>query len=89
MLSPRWGDAAGVPHPLGEMTTAHILNAQRYVRAGNGEFGPMLRAGCSGFGNREWDVLFETELVRRARVEFAAGSRSRGRFEHKESGYEH
>jgi hypothetical protein len=47
------------------MSTDHVRNALRYVHQGDGEHGPMLRLGCSGFTNGEWLRLFEAELRRR------------------------
>lgn len=68
MLTPVWVCANGTSVRLVSMSTAHILNARTYLISGDGPYGPMLRAGCSGFTNREWIRLFETELLRRSRV---------------------
>ena len=38
----------------------------RYLQVGTGEYGPMNRPGCAGFTNREWLLLMEAELTRRA-----------------------
>lgn len=48
------------------MSTEHIISVQRYLRAGIGEYGPMLRSGCSGFSNSEWLWLLAAELRRRS-----------------------
>jgi hypothetical protein len=52
---------------LALMTSAHMRNALEYLRIGTGQFGPMLRYGCSGFTNQEWIQLFRAELLRRSR----------------------
>lgn len=62
MLTPLWIRANGKPVRLGQMSTAHILNVLRYLRTGDGEYGPMVRPGCSGFTNAEWMQLLEAEL---------------------------
>lgn len=66
MLTPEWVCADGSAVRLGAMSTSHILNARDYLLTGAGPYGPMLRAGCSGFSNHEWIRLFEGELLRRA-----------------------
>lgn len=66
MQTPEWICADGTPVRLSEMSTEHVMNVQRYLRAGTGEYGPMLRPGCSGFTNAEWLVLLEAEVRRRA-----------------------
>jgi len=53
---------------MSAMQTSHIYNALRYIQQGTGNFGPLTRHGCSGFTNREWERLFQAELVVRARV---------------------
>jgi len=50
------------------MSSDHIRNATNYLRVGTGEYGPMLRPGCSGFTNGEWLLLFAAELLRRSRT---------------------
>jgi hypothetical protein len=49
------------------MPSDHVRNAANYLRVGTGEYGPMLRPGCSGFTNAEWLQLFSAELARRSR----------------------
>ena len=68
MLTPEWVCNDGLPVRLGVMSTPHIVNAMAYLLLGTGPEGPMLRPGCSGYSNREWILLFETELRRRTLV---------------------
>lgn len=68
MQTPDWIDGYGRPIPLATMSSSHIRNAMRYIQAGNGHLGPLLRPGCSGFTNGEWILLMATELMRRART---------------------
>lgn len=49
--------------PLGAMSADHIVNCILFLRSGQ-----MVRPGCSGFSNREWELIFLTELKRRARL---------------------
>lgn len=66
MLAPFWICADGTAIRLAEMSTEHVRAALRYLHAGSGDKGPMLRPGCSGFTNEEWVTLLEVELRRRA-----------------------
>jgi hypothetical protein len=75
MKTPDWVTACGDEIPLACMTADHIQNAMSYLHAGTGEFGPMVRSGCSGFSNAEWMRLFTAELGRRNR--FSATSTQR------------
>lgn len=52
---------------LSNMSTEHVRAVLRYLHAGDGDKGPMLRPGCDGFTNSEWLLLLETELRRRAK----------------------
>jgi hypothetical protein len=65
METPLWICSDSTAVRLSEMSTAHVRNALLYLQAGTGEYGPMLRPGCSGFTNSEWLRLFEAELRRR------------------------
>lgn len=65
METPEWIRADGTLIRLSEMSTEHVMNVQRYLREGTGEFGPMVRPGCSGFTNSEWLLLLGAELLRR------------------------
>jgi hypothetical protein len=66
--TPDWITARGIPIPLANMTSAHITAVMHYIRLGTGEYGPLLRTGCSGFTNSEWLALCGTELLKRARA---------------------
>lgn len=66
MQTPLWIRADGTPIRLSGMSTEHVRNALRYVHLGNGNHGPLLRSGCSGFTNAEWLLLFAAELLRRS-----------------------
>jgi hypothetical protein len=66
MRTPDWIDAYGRHIQLSAMTFDHIRNAMRYIVRGDGELGPLLRGGCSGFANAEWVRLMEAELMLRA-----------------------
>jgi hypothetical protein len=68
MRTPYWVTYNQDHIPLAQMTTPHIMNAMRYLVRGTGEYGPMIRGGCSGFTNAEWLLLFRAELLRRSRA---------------------
>ena len=68
MQTPLWICADGTPVRLAAMSTGHVRAAWRYVHRGDGDRGPLLRTGCSGFSNYEWLMLFAAELRRRARL---------------------
>src|SRR4051812_4800820 len=68
MQTPAWVTNDGRAISLSTMTTAHVQNVLAYLHAGDGERGPLLRPGCSGFTNAEWLVLMAAELTRRARL---------------------
>jgi hypothetical protein len=68
MITPDWVTHGGQQIQLSRMTSAHIRAVIRYLQVGDGEHGPMLRAGCSGFSNFEWILLCKCELTRRARL---------------------
>jgi hypothetical protein len=67
MRTPDWVTACGERIPLQNMSDEHIRNVMRYLATGDGEHGPMLRDGCSGFSNAEWLCLCASELFRRRR----------------------
>jgi hypothetical protein len=67
LKAPFWVTASGEEIALALMPSDHIRNAANYLRVGTGEYGPMLRPGCSGFTNAEWLHLFSAELARRSR----------------------
>jgi hypothetical protein len=67
MQTPQWICHDGTGVPLSSMSTEHALNVLRYLRRGDGDHGPMLRQGCSGFSNHEWVRLLGAELCLRAR----------------------
>jgi hypothetical protein len=52
---------------LSNMSTEHVRAVLRYLHAGDGDKGPMLRPGCDGFANSEWMLLLETELRQRSK----------------------
>jgi hypothetical protein len=62
MQTPLWICADATPVRLSEMSVAHVVNVLRYLHAGDGEYGPMTRSGCSGFTNGEWLQLLQAEL---------------------------
>lgn len=66
MQTPLWICNDGTEIRLSAMTNEHVINVTRYLRAGTGEHGDMLRSGCDGFTNGEWLVLLQAELQRRA-----------------------
>jgi hypothetical protein len=68
MHTPDWVTASGEHIPLANMTDDHVRNVMRYLVKGDGEFGPMVRPGCSGFTNDEWRRLCAVELTRRSRT---------------------
>lgn len=68
MLTPKWVTSRGDEVPLALMSDAHIQAVIRYLSLGNGDLGPMLRSGCSGFTNEEWLMLCASELARRSRL---------------------
>lgn len=49
------------------MSTEYVRAVLRYLRAGDGDNGPMLRPSCAGFSNGERMLLLEAELRRRAK----------------------
>lgn len=65
MNTPDWVTASGEHISLASLSDDHIRNVMRYLEAGDGEFGAMLRPGCSGFSNAEWLRLCAVELKRR------------------------
>jgi hypothetical protein len=67
MRTPDWVTARGERVPLQRMSDQHIKNVMQYIATGDGEHGPMLRDGCSGFSNAEWLRLCASELLRRSR----------------------
>ena len=67
MRTPDWVTARGELVPLQHMADQHIKNVMQYIATGDGEHGPMLRDGCSGFSNAEWLRLCASELLRRSR----------------------
>ena len=67
MRTPEWVTARGERIALRNMSAEHIKNVMRYLVIGQGEHGPMLREGCSGFSNSEWLRLCACELLRRRR----------------------
>lgn len=67
MQTPEWVTASGEHIPLANMSDDHVRNVMLYLQVGDGEFGPMVRPGCSGFTNAEWLHLCAAELSRRAR----------------------
>ena len=67
MQAPFWICADGTPVRLSEMSNEHVRAVLRYLHAGDGDKGPMLRPGCSGFTNGEWLLLLAAELRRRAK----------------------
>lgn len=69
MRTPDWIKADGSAIPLGAMSSEHIIAAKNYIIRGSGNYGLMLRDGCSGFNNAEWIRLFNAELTRRNRYE--------------------
>lgn len=75
MQTPLWICNDSTEIRLSAMTNEHIMNVIRYLRAGTGELGDMLRSGCDGFSNGEWLALLQAELQRRARTT-ASGTNS-------------
>lgn len=71
MKTPLWicNDASEIA--ISQMSDEHIVNVLRYLRDGDGDRGPMVRPGCSGFSNAEWIQLLTSELRRRARQRYA------------------
>jgi hypothetical protein len=67
MQTPLWICHDGTAVRVSVMSAEHILNVIRYLRTGEGEHGPMIRTGCSGFTNGEWLQLLDVELRVRAR----------------------
>lgn len=68
MQTPEWIDGYGRSISLATMSSPHIRNAIAYIQWGNGNLGPLVRTGCSGFTNGEWLLSMATELMRRARA---------------------
>lgn len=77
MQTPAWICHDGTTVFLGSMSISHILNARMYLQTGDGPHGPMLRCTCSGFTNSEWVLLFEAELLKRARMSKSSWSTPR------------
>lgn len=73
MITPQWVTHTGKLIPLASMSDDHVRNVMRYLVQGDGEFGPMVRTGCSGFSNSEWLLLCAAELKRRQRWQAAPG----------------
>jgi hypothetical protein len=69
MKTPDWITADGTYIPLSEMASPHIMNVMVYIARGTGEYGPLVRAECSGFTNAEWLELCRSELLKRSRAD--------------------
>jgi hypothetical protein len=67
MMTPHWVTARGERIALQNMSAEHIKNVMQYLATGDGDHGPMLRDGCSGFSNAEWLRLCASELLHRRR----------------------
>ena len=65
--TPVWICADGTNVRLAEMAIEHVRAVVRYLHAGDGNRGPMLRPGCDGFSNGECLLLLAAELRRRSR----------------------